>query len=291
MQNKIQQVKTLLDALPYIKEFKKKIIVIKYGGSAQINTHLKDKFAQDVALLYLVGLRPIIVHGGGEKITKMLDKLDIHNEFKDGLRVTSRQSLEVAEMILGGNINKEITTLINHYGGKAIGITGKDANFIKAKPLEDGKYGYVGKITKVDKKVLKNLLKEGFIPIIAPIASGDNDSFSGYNINADLCASKVATAVGAQKIIFLTDTKGILDKDNSLISSLDKKSALRLKESGVITGGMLPKIDACLEALKNGVKSAQIIDGRVEHSILLELFTKSGIGTIITKNKVKLKCL
>jgi len=285
VQKKVQQVKTLLDALPYIKTFKKKTIVIKYGGSAQINSVLKDKFAQDIVLLYLVGLRPIIVHGGGKKINEMLDKLDVHSEFVDGFRVTNEQVMEVAEMVLSGNINKEITTLLNHHGGKAIGITGKDANFIKAKPLNNGKYGLVGKITKINKKVLKNLLKEGFIPVIAPIASGDDISHPGYNINADLCASKIAAAVGAEKIIFLTDTKGILDKEGQLITSLDKNKVERLKENETITGGMLPKVDACLEAIAGGVKSAQIIDGRVEHSILLELFTSDGIGTMITKTK------
>lgn len=281
MQKKIQQVKTLLDALPYIKTFKKKTIVIKYGGSAQINSVLKDKFAQDIILLYLVGLRPIIVHGGGNKISSMLKKLDVHSEFIDGFRVTNEQVMEVAEMVLSGNINKEITTLLNHHGGKAIGITGKDANFMQAKPLKDGKYGFVGKITKVKKKVLRNLLNEGFIPVIAPIAAGDDVTHAGYNINADLCASQIAGAIKAEKIIFLTDTKGILDKEGQLLTNLDKKEVDRLKENETITGGMLPKVDACLEALKGGVKSAQIIDGRVEHSLLLELFTSDGIGTLI----------
>lgn len=285
MQKKIQQVKTLLDALPYIKTFKKKTIVIKYGGSAQINSVLKDKFAQDIILLYLVGLRPVIVHGGGKKINNLLDKLEIDSEFVDGLRVTDEQVMEVVEMVLSGNINKEITTLLNHHGGKAIGITGKDANFIKAKPINGGKYGLVGKITKVDKKVVKNLIKEGFIPVVAPIASGDDVTHAGYNINADLCASKIAASLKAHKIIFLTDTKGILDKEGNLLTSLNKQKVAELKENGTITGGMLPKVDACLEALKGGVKSAQIIDGRVEHSILLELFTSEGIGTIIKDNK------
>ncbi len=285
MQKKIQQVKTLLDALPYIKTYKKKTIVIKYGGSAQINSVLKDKFAQDIVLLYLVGLRPVIVHGGGNKINSMLEKLNIKSEFIDGFRVTNEQVMEVAEMVLSGNINKEITTLLNHHGGKAIGITGKDANFIKAKPLKNGKYGLVGDITKIDKKVLKNLLKDGFIPVIAPIAAGDNSTHSGYNINADLCASKIAKAIKAEKIIFLTDTKGILDKNGQLITELDKKEVERLKENGTITGGMLPKVDACVEAVQSGVKSAFIIDGRVEHSILLELFTNEGIGTMITKKE------
>ena len=285
MQKKIQRVKTLLDALPYIKTFKKKTIVIKYGGSAQINGVLKDKFAQDIILLYLVGLRPVIVHGGGKKINSFLDKLEIESDFIDGLRVTNEQVMEVVEMVLSGNINKEITTLLNHHGGKAIGITGKDANFIKAKPINGGKYGLVGKITKIDKKVIKNLIKEGFIPVVAPIASGDDETHAGYNINADLCASKIASAIKAHKVIFLTDTKGILNKDGNLLPVLDRQTVNLLKENGTITGGMLPKVDACLEALKGGVGSAQIIDGRVEHSLLLELFTSEGIGTMIKDNK------
>ena len=285
MQKNIQQAKTLLDALPYIKKFKKKTIVIKYGGAAQINSVLKDKFAQDIVLLYLVGLKPIIVHGGGNKISSTLDKLDIKSEFVDGFRITDEKAMEVVEMVLSGSINKEITTLLNHHGGKAIGITGKDANFIKAKPLNSDKYGFVGKIAKVDKSILKNLLKDSFIPVVAPIASGDDASHAGYNINADLCASRVAAAIKAEKIIFLTDTKGVLDKEGQLLRTLNKEEVKKLKDDETITGGMLPKVDACLEAIKGGVKTAQIIDGRVEHSILLELFTSSGVGTMIKDKK------
>jgi len=285
VQKNIQQAKTLLDALPYIKKFKKKTIVIKYGGAAQINSVLKDKFAQDIVLLYLVGLKPIIVHGGGNKISSTLDKLDIKSEFVDGFRITDEKAMEVVEMVLSGSINKEITTLLNHHGGKAIGITGKDANFIKAKPLNSDKYGFVGKIAKVDKSILKNLLKDSFIPVVAPIASGDDASHAGYNINADLCASRVAAAIKAEKIIFLTDTKGILDKEGQLLRTLNKEEVKKLKDDETITGGMLPKVDACLEAIKGGVKTAQIIDGRVEHSILLELFTSSGVGTMIKDKK------
>ncbi len=283
MQKKIQQAKVLLDALPYIKKFKKKTVVIKYGGSAQINPTLKDKFAQDIILLYLVGLKPIIVHGGGKKINSMLEKLSVKSEFIDGLRVTNEQVMEVVEMVLSGNINKEITTLLNHHGAKAIGISGKDSNFIKAEPLNGGKYGFVGKITKIDKKVIKNLLKEKFIPVVAPIASGDDELHSGYNINADLCASKIAASIRAEKIIFLTDTRGVLDKEGELLTNLNISDIENLKANGTISGGMIPKVDACIEALQGGVKSAQIIDGRIEHSILLELFTSEGIGTIIRK--------
>lgn len=209
MQHKIHQAQILMDALPYIKHFNKQTIVIKYGGAAQINPALKEKFAQDIVLLYLVGIKPVIVHGGGKKINMLLDKLEVKSSFIDGLRVTDDQVMEVVEMVLSGSINKEITTLLNHHGAKAIGITGKDANFIHAKPLDDGKYGLVGEITKIDRKVLKNLIKEKFIPVIAPIAAGDDCNHPGYNINADLAASKIAVALQAKKIIFLTDTPGV----------------------------------------------------------------------------------
>jgi acetylglutamate kinase len=195
--------------------------------------------------------------------------------------VTDDAVMEVVEMVLSGSINKEITTLLNHHGAKAIGITGKDANFMRAKPMDDGKYGLVGDITKIDKKVIKNLIREKFIPVIAPIAAGDDINHPGYNINADLAASKIAVALQAKKIIFLTDTLGVLDNEGNLISSLDKAKIKALKKDGTISGGMIPKLDACLETLHAGVEKAHIIDGRIEHSLLLELFTKDGIGTII----------
>jgi len=281
VQRKIQQAQILMDALPYIKLFNKQKIVIKYGGAAQINPDLKEQFAKDIVLLYLVGIKPIIVHGGGKKINAFLDKLHVESNFLDGLRVTNDQVMEVVEMVLSGSINKEITTLLNHYGAKAIGITGKDGNFIHAKPMDDGRYGLVGEITKIDKKVLKQLMREKFIPVIAPIAAGDTPDHPGYNINADLAASKIAVALQAKKIIFLTDTPGVLDKEEQLISTLDRAQIKTLKKEGTISGGMIPKLDACLETIKGGVESAHIIDGRIKHSILLELFTKDGIGTII----------
>jgi len=285
MLKKIQQAQTLLDALPYIKKFREKIIVIKYGGSAQADPVLKDKFTQDIILLYLVGIKPIVVHGGGKKINELLEKLDIKSEFLDGLRVTSEEVMEVVEMVLSGSINKEITSLINRNGAKAIGITGKDAHFIQAKPLMGGKYGLVGEIVNIDKEVIQKLLNEGFVPVIAPIAFSEEKSHPGFNINADLAASKISVALNAEKILFLTDTRGILDKDGNLISRLSSNDINKLKKDGTITGGMLPKVDACLEAVNGGVGSAQIIDGRIEHSILLELFTKDGIGTAITKEE------
>ncbi|MFV0482422.1 MAG: acetylglutamate kinase [Campylobacteraceae bacterium] len=283
MQEKIAKARILLDALPYIKKFAKQTIVIKYGGAAQINPELKDSFARDVVLLHLVGIRVVIVHGGGKKINELLGKLDATSHFVDGLRVTDENVMEAVEMVLSGNVNKEITTLLNHNGAKAIGISGKDANFMKAKPLDTGKYGLVGEITEVDSEVLEDLISEKFLPVIAPVACGDDEKHPGYNINADLAASKIATSLKAKKVIFLTDTLGVLDKDKKLISKLNRDDIKRLKEDGTIVGGMIPKVDACLEAIEGGVENAHIIDGRIEHSILLELFTNEGIGTVIRK--------
>jgi acetylglutamate kinase len=283
MLKKIETAKTLLEALPYIKKYANEIFVIKYGGSAQINPGLKDKFAQDIILLYLVGIKPVIVHGGGNKINEMLDKLKIESEFVDGMRVTSEQVMEVVEMVLSGSINKEITTLLNMHGGKALGITGKDANFITAKPKSDGKYGLVGEITKVDSKVIHKLLEDKFIPVIAPIGSGNEVNHPGFNINADLAASRIAAEIGARKIIFMTDIVGVLDKEKNLLETLTEQQIIDYKADGTIHGGMIPKVDACLEAIHGGVEKAHIIDGRVEHSILLEVFTSEGVGTVIKK--------
>lgn len=282
---KIETVKTLLDALPFIREFRKKIVVIKYGGSAQTSPELKEKFAEDILLMYLVGIKPVIVHGGGKKITDMLSALNIGTEFIEGQRVTTPDVMRIVEMILSGEINKEIVSLLNSHGAKAIGISGKDAHFIKAKPKDFAKWGLTGNITDVDASVIRNLLDENFIPVIAPIAAGEEMGHPGYNINADLCASQVAKAIGANKIIFLTDTKGVLDKEMNLISSLTKVDVENLKADGTIHGGMVPKVDACLEAIDGGVHKAHIIDGRVEHSMLLELFTSEGVGTQIIERK------
>ncbi len=283
MQKKIPQVKTLLDALPYIKQFSSEIFVIKYGGSAQINPELKDKVAQDILLMYLVGIKPVVVHGGGNKISGMLDRLQLGTKFIDGLRVTDEKVMEIVEMVLSGSINKEITALLNHHGAKAIGISGKDASFIKAKPIDYDKYGLVGKITDIDADVVKNLIAEKFIPVIAPIGGDESLNHPGYNINADLAASKIAASIGAKKIIFMTDTRGVLDKDMNFLSTLYEDEIRALKADGTIHGGMIPKVDACLEAVNNGVEKAHIIDGRIEHSLLLEVYTRDGIGTVIKK--------
>jgi len=283
LQAKIETVKTLLDALPFIKEFRKEIVVIKYGGSAQTSPALKEKFAEDILLMYLVGIKPVIVHGGGKKITDMLDALNIETKFIEGQRVTSKEVMRIAEMILSGEINKEIVSLLNSHSAKAIGVSGKDAHFIKAEAKDFAKWGLTGNITSVDSSVVCNLIKEGFIPVIAPIAAGEEMGHPGFNINADLCASYVAKAIGANKIIFLTDTEGVLDKEKNLFSSLTSAEVEALKSDETIHGGMVPKVDACLEAINGGVAKAHIIDGRLEHSMLLELFTSEGVGTQIVK--------
>jgi len=283
VQKKIETVKTLLEALPFIKEFSKEIVVIKYGGSAQTSPQLKEKFAEDILLMYLVGIKPVIVHGGGKKITDMLDALKIETKFIDGQRVTTKEVMRIAEMILSGEINKEIVSLLNSHGAKAIGVSGKDAHFITAKAKDFAKWGLTGNITKVKPDVVCNLIREGFVPVVAPIAAGLEMGHPGYNINADLCASHVAKAIGANKIIFLTDTPGVLNNDKELLETLTQEEVEALKADGTIHGGMVPKVDACLEAIQGGVAKAHIIDGRLEHSMLLELFTSEGVGTQIIK--------
>ncbi|PHO10485.1 acetylglutamate kinase [Malaciobacter canalis] len=279
MQKKHQKVQVLLDAIPHIKKFYGKTIVIKYGGSAQTSPDLQEKFAEDIVLLKLVGMNPVIVHGGGARISELLEKLNIKSEFIDGHRVTSEETMRVVEMVLSGDINKNITSLLNYHGAKAIGISGKDSSIIKAKPKDNGKFGYTGVVTEVNGQLINNLVKEGFIPVIAPIADSATPSHPGFNINADVAASKVASAINAQKVLFLTDIKGVLDKEGNLLNSLDKNDVEKYKKDGTIAGGMIPKVDSCIDAIYNGVNKAHIIDGRVEHSILLELFTSDGIGT------------
>jgi acetylglutamate kinase len=281
VQKKIETVKTLLDALPFIQEFRDEIVVIKYGGSAQESPQLKERFARDILLMYLVGIKPVIVHGGGRQINEMLDALTIESKFIEGQRVTSKEVMRIVEMVLSGEINKEIASLLNSHGAKAIGISGKDAHFITAKAKDFARWGLTGNITGVKSEVILNLIAEQFIPVIAPIAAGEEMGHPGFNINADLCASYVAKAIGANKIIFLTDTAGVLNKEKELLSSLTKEQVDALKADGTIHGGMVPKVDACLEAIEGGVHKAHIIDGRLEHSMLLELFTSEGIGTQI----------
>jgi acetylglutamate kinase len=279
MQKKLNKVQTLLDAIPYIKKFNNKTIVIKYGGSAQTSPELQEKFAEDIVLLSLVGIKPVIVHGGGARISELLEKLEIKSEFVDGHRVTSKETMRVVEMVLSGEINKNITSLLNHHGAKAIGISGKDSSIIKALPKEGGKFGYTGVVTDINAEMINNLLEQGFIPVIAPIADSAEPNHPGFNINADAAASKIASALNAQKVLFLTDTVGVLNKEGKLLTSLDKDEVQAYKNDGTIAGGMIPKVDSCIEAIHDGVNKAHIIDGRVEHSILLELFTSDGVGT------------
>jgi acetylglutamate kinase len=281
MKTKIEVVQTLLDALPYIKKIHNEKIVIKYGGSAQTSEDLKQKFAQDIVLLHTVGMKPIIVHGGGKSITNLLADLGVDTKFINGQRVTTKEVMRIAEMVLSGEINKEIVSLLNAHGTKAIGISGKDASFLEAIPKDFENFGYTGNIQNVNPEIVDNILDDGFVPVIAPIATGSKIGHPGFNINADLAASKIAVALEARKVLFLTDTQGVLDKDMKLITNLDIQQTQKLKADGTISGGMVPKVDACIEALRGGVKKAHIIDGRVEHSMLLEILTSSGIGTCI----------
>lgn len=282
MKTKIDTVKTLLEALPFIKEFSDEIVVIKYGGAAQTSEILKAKFAKDVLLMYLVGIRPVIVHGGGPRITQMLGKLEIPTEFIDGQRVTTPEVMRIVEMVLCGEINNDIVALLNSHGARAFGVNGKDAQFLTAVPKGEGKWGLTGVIDHVRPDVIHRLINDKFVPVIAPIASDTQTGHPGYNINADLAASKIAGALGAKKVVFMTDTAGVLDKEKKLLSTLSEAHVDALKTDGTIHGGMVPKVDACIEAIERGVQKAHIIDGRIEHAILLELFTEEGIGTQIT---------
>ena len=279
MIRKSRTAEIIISALPYIRKFRDKIFVIKYGGAAQIDENLKANFARDIVLLHMVGIKIIVVHGGGKKINETLDKIGITSEFKDGLRVTSKECVEVTEMVLSGLVNKEITALLNQNGAPSIGISGKDGDLLKAKFLDEKKYGFVGVIDEVNTNFINDLLEKGYLPVIAPLATDENGV--SYNINADLCASKVASALKADKVIFLSDIDGVLDKEGKLISKLDEKLINKFKKDGTISGGMIPKMDACLECVKAGAGSAHIINGKIPHSLLLELFTDDGIGSLI----------
>jgi acetylglutamate kinase len=283
-----QKAQTLAEALPYIKRFFDKTIVIKYGGNAMTDPQLKESFASDVVLLKLVGMNPVVVHGGGPQINEMLDKLGKKGEFIQGMRVTDEETMDIVEMVLGGQVNKEIVNLINRKGGKAVGLTGQDGNFIHAEkllmanldnPEEMIDVGQVGDITKIDPSIINFLDSGDFIPVIAPIAVGPEGET--YNINADVVAGKLAEILGAEKLILLTNTPGVLDKDGNLLTGLTPKQIDDLVEDGTLSGGMLPKISSALDAARSGVKSVHIIDGRVEHALLLEVLTDDGVGTLI----------
>jgi len=289
-----QVASVLSKALPYIQRFAGATLVIKYGGNAMENEELKNSFARDVVLMKLVGINPIIVHGGGPQIGELLARLNIESHFVDGMRVTDSQTMDVVEMVLGGKVNKEIVALINSNGGKAIGLTGKDANLIRAKKLNVDKaspevqrpeiidIGHVGQVEKIDASVINMLTQSDVIPVIAPIGVGE-DGVS-YNINADLVAGKVAEELNAEKLILLTNIAGLQDKSGEVLTGLSTRQVNELIADGTIYGGMLPKIKCALDAVNSGVKSAHIIDGRVSHSTLLEIFTDEGVGTLITNN-------
>ncbi|MDY3673020.1 MAG: acetylglutamate kinase [Campylobacter sp.] len=279
MKSHIKTAEIILSALPYIQKFRGQVFVIKYGGAAQTDEGLKSDCARDIVLLQLVGIKVVIVHGGGKKINSLLDKLNIESHFEDGLRVTNKDTMEVVEMALSGLINKEITSLLVAHGARAVGISGKDDGLLRASAFNLEKYGFVGKIDEVNEAVINALLKEDIIPVIAPIALGANTT--SYNINADLAASAIAAKLRASKAIFLSDIKGVLDKNGELISKLDEAKIAELKSGGTISGGMIPKLEASLECIKAGAKAVHIIDGRLAHSLLLEIFTDEGIGSVI----------
>ncbi|WP_303817350.1 acetylglutamate kinase [Selenomonas ruminantium] len=284
----------LVEALPYIQQFYGKTIVIKYGGNAMINDDLKEKVMQDIALMKYVGIRPVIVHGGGPDITGFLKKVGKESDFVAGLRVTDEETIEIAEMVLDGKVNSEIVNLLNRRGVRAVGLSGKDAGLIKARKKlatvyegEDTKkvdIGYVGEVEQVDTGILEDLLKQGYVPIIAPIGVGDNGE--SYNINADYVAAEIAGALKAEKLLLLTDIEGIYKDFNdksSFISTLHLPEAKQYIKEGIIAGGMIPKVEACLTALEQGAGKTHIIDGRLAHSIILEIFTSRGIGTQVVR--------
>lgn len=284
MEQYIEKAKILTDALPYIKEFSGKTVVIKYGGSAMIHEHIKEAIMQDIVLMKRVGIRPVIVHGGGPEINKMLRQIGKESKFVNGLRVTDEETMEVVEMVLAGKLNKQIVTDLQKNGIYAVGICGKDGKVLQAeKMLADGMdIGYVGNVTKVDTKLVDALMDNDFIPVISPI--GVDGEGKSYNINADYAAVAIAGALKAQKLVFLTDVEGVLKDVNdrsSIISRLSVKDVPGYIESGVIAGGMIPKVQCCVAGVERGVQTVHILDGRVEHCLLLEIFTQDGIGTMI----------
>ena len=286
----------LTEALPYIQRFTGKTIVVKFGGNAMVDADLHENFARDVVLMKLVGMNPVVVHGGGPQIGALLAKLNIHTEFVNGMRVTDAETMDVVEMVLGGSVNKEIVASINRNGGKAIGVTGKDGQLIRARKLTVTRFsaelnaseiidiGHVGDVDQIDTEVLNVILGSNFIPVIAPI--GSDGKGNTYNINADLVAGKLAQVLQAEKLMLLTNVAGLLDKEGQVLTGLSTAEVDALIADGTISGGMLPKIDCALEAVKSGVASAHIIDGRVPHAVLLETFTNEGIGTLITNRRL-----
>lgn len=291
VEKSMQQAEILLEALPYIRRFYNKTIVIKYGGHAMIDEGLKESFARDVLMMKYIGINPVVVHGGGPQIGSYLKKLGKESRFIQGMRVTDAETMNIVEMVLVGMVNKEIVGLINRHGGKAVGLSGKDGNLIEAEkyylseekakdtPPEIIDIGLVGKVKKINTALIMSLARDGFIPVIAPTGVGENGET--FNINADIVAGEVAAALQAEKMILLTDVEGVLDQDRKLINAMNDQDARRLIEDGVVAGGMFPKVKCCVKALRGGVQKAHIVDGRLKHAVLLEMFTDSGIGTEI----------
>ena len=285
----------LTEALPYIQRFTGRTVVVKFGGNAMVDPMLHDSFARDIVLMKLVGLNPVVVHGGGPQIGKLLEKLNIKTEFVNGMRVTDSETMDVVEMVLGGSVNKEIVASLNRNGGKAIGVTGKDGQLIRARKMVVNRFspelgaseiidiGHVGEVDQIDTEVLNVILNSNFIPVIAPI--GVDEEGRTYNINADLVAGKIAQVMRAEKLMLLTNVPGLLDKNDAIMTGLGTAQVDELIADGTISGGMLPKISCALDAVKSGVASAHIIDGRVPHAVLLEIFTDEGIGTLITSRR------
>lgn len=276
----------LSEALPYIQRFANRIIVVKYGGAAMKESSLKDKVIRDIVLLSSVGIRLVVVHGGGPEINTWLGKLGIEPQFKNGLRVTDAATMDVVEMVLVGRVNKEIVSLINQAGASAVGLCGKDANLIKARPQGQADIGFVGEVSNVNTKLLESLADGGYIPVVSSVATDENGQ--AYNINADTVAGEIAAALGAEKLILLTDTAGILEdyhNPETLIAKVDIQEARQLIEKGIVSGGMIPKVNCCVRSLAQGVRAAHILDGRVPHALLQEVFTDAGIGTMIVASE------
>jgi len=292
MESFINKAEVLMEALPYFRRFYNKTFVIKYGGHAMENEELKESFAQDIVLLKYVGINPVIVHGGGPQIDVVLDKMGITSRYVRGMRVTDQETLDIVEMVLVGKVNKEIVTLINRHGGMAVGLSGKDAGLILARKMnvtvsDNGKepeiidIGMVGEIIGIDPKIINALDEKDFIPVIAPVGVGENSET--YNINADLVAGEVAEALHAEKLILMTDVDGVRDKKGELLSTLKVNQARKMIQEGVVGSGMIPKVECCINALKGGVEKTHIIDGRIKHAVLLEIFTKEGVGTEVVR--------
>ncbi|MFP4320031.1 MAG: acetylglutamate kinase [Phormidium sp.] len=276
------RVQVLSEALPYIQQFAGRTVVIKYGGAAMKDSQLKDKVVRDVVFLSCVGLRPVVVHGGGPEINTWLEKLNIEPQFKDGLRVTDAATMDVVEMVLVGRVNKELVALINAAGGQAVGLCGKDGNLIQARPQGKEGIGFVGEVASVNPSLIESLVASGYVPVVSSVAADEHGQ--AYNVNADTVAGEIAAALGAEKLILLTDTAGIL-KDyhdpSTLIYSLNIQEARQLIDDGIVAGGMIPKVNCCVRSLAQGVGAAHILDGRIPHALLLEIFTDSGIGSMI----------